>query len=89
MATTVKVSARIPKGLAERMDRLIEEGFYSNRSEIIKEALRDFLLRRRPVEDSEIKGYLRAVEEILREDWESEADEYWDNVGGVPYEPKR
>jgi len=89
MATTVKVSARIPKGLAERMDRLIEEGFYSNRSEIIKEALRDFLLRRRPVEDSEIKGYLRAVEEILREDWESEADEYWDDVGGVPYEPKR
>ncbi|AFL95011.1 hypothetical protein CL1_0806 [Thermococcus cleftensis] len=88
MATTVKVSARIPKGLAERMDRLIEEGFYSNRSEIIKEALRDFLLRRRSVEDSEIKGYLRAVEEILREDWESEADEYWDDVGGVPYEPK-
>ncbi|NJE03814.1 ribbon-helix-helix domain-containing protein [Thermococcus sp. MV11] len=88
MATTVKVSARIPKGLAERMDRLIEEGFYSNRSEIIKEALRDFLLRRMSIEDSEIKGYLRAVEEILREDWESEADEYWDDVGGVPYEPK-
>jgi len=44
MTTTVKVSARIPRGLAERMDRLIEEGLYSNRSEIIKEALRYFLL---------------------------------------------
>ncbi|WP_297470594.1 ribbon-helix-helix domain-containing protein [Thermococcus sp.] len=88
MTTTVKVSARIPRGLAERMDRLIEEGLYSSRSEIIKEALRDFLLRRRYREDPEIKGYLRAVQEILREDWESEADEYWDDVGGVPYEPK-
>ncbi|QDA32239.1 ribbon-helix-helix protein, CopG family [Thermococcus indicus] len=89
MATTVKVSARIPKGLAERMDRLIDEGIYSNRSEVIKEALRDFLLRRGPVGDLEIEGYLRAVEEVLKEDWESEADEYWDDVGGVPYEAKR
>ncbi|RLF91962.1 CopG family transcriptional regulator [Thermococci archaeon] len=88
MATTVKVSARIPKGLVEKMDKLVEEGLYSSRSEIIKEALRDFLLRRRVVEDFELIGYLKSVEKILKEDWESEADEYWDEIGGVAYEPK-
>ncbi|CUX77518.1 type II toxin-antitoxin system PemK/MazF family toxin [Thermococcus chitonophagus] len=44
------------------MDKLIEEGLYSSRSEIIKEALRDFLLRRRVVEDFELIGYLKSIE---------------------------
>lgn len=89
MGTTVKVSARIPRGPAERMDSLIEQGIYPNRSEIIKEALREFLLRKRPrtAENSEIKPYLKAVEGILRRDWESAADEYWDDVGESPMIP--
>ena len=89
MATTVKVSARIPKGLAERMDRLVEEGLYSSRSEVIKDALRRFLLDERLDEELERRAYLKAVEKILREDWESDADEYWDEVGGIPYEPEK
>jgi Arc/MetJ-type ribon-helix-helix transcriptional regulator len=89
MATTVKVSARIPKGLAKRMDRLVEEGLYSSRSEVIKDALRRFLLDERLDEELERRAYLKAVEKILREDWESDADEYWDEVGGIPYEPEK
>ncbi|WP_225807082.1 ribbon-helix-helix domain-containing protein [Thermococcus bergensis] len=32
MATTVKVSARIPPALAKEMEKLIEAGIYSNPS---------------------------------------------------------
>jgi hypothetical protein len=30
-----------------------------------------------------IKGMLRLIEPILAEDWESEADEWWEKVKGV------
>jgi hypothetical protein len=30
-----------------------------------------------------IKGMLKLIEPILAQDWDSEADEYWDNVGGI------
>ncbi|NJE08496.1 ribbon-helix-helix protein, CopG family [Thermococcus sp. M39] len=93
MATTVKISARIPPALAKEMDKLIEAGIYSNRSEIIKEALREFLLRKKYLkthEDEEfIQLMLRAVEPILAEDWNSEADAHWDNYGGIDYEPDK
>jgi len=47
MTTAIKISARIPPALAKEMDKLIEAGIYSNRSEIIKEALREFLLKKK------------------------------------------
>lgn len=30
-----------------------------------------------------IKGMLRLIEPILAEDWESEADEWWEQIKGV------
>ena len=85
MTNTVKVSLRIPVGLAERMEKLIESGIYSNRSEIIKAALREYLLKeeRKLEEESENRWILKTVEPILAEDWESEDDEFWDNYKGA------
>ncbi|MGC9104785.1 MAG: ribbon-helix-helix domain-containing protein [Candidatus Methanodesulfokora sp.] len=90
MTTAIKISARIPPALAKEMDRLIEAGIYSSRSEIIKEALREFLLKKRyskAGEDEYAELMLRAIEPILAKDWNSEADAHWDDYGGIEYEP--
>ena len=93
MGTSVKVTARIPPALAAEIDRLVKAGYYSNRSEVIKEALRDFLVRRRGlIEEASEEEFLhrakRAIKPLLAEDWESEADEHWDKTKGVRYEPE-
>jgi len=90
MTTTIKISARIPSALAKEMDRLVEAGIYSNRSEIIKEALREFLMRKKyskSGEDEYAELMLKAIEPILAEDWDSEADAHWDDYRGIEYEP--
>ncbi len=92
MGASVKITARIPPALAAEMDRLVKAGYYSNRSDVIKEALREFLMRRKPLMDEvPEKEYIKAAEKIveplLAEDWESKSDEYWDRVNGVRYEP--
>ncbi|WP_297503111.1 ribbon-helix-helix domain-containing protein [Thermococcus sp.] len=90
MATGIKISARIPPALEREMNRLIEAGIYSNRSEIIKEALREFLLKRKyskTGEDEYAELMLRAIEPILAKDWNSEADAHWNDYGGIEYEP--
>ncbi len=93
MGTSVKVTARIPPALAAEIDRLVKAGYYSNRSEVIKEALRDFLVRKRAlIEEASEEEFIRLAkgtsEPLLAEDWESEADEYWDGLKGVRYEPE-
>ena len=37
------IPAKITKRLAEEMDELVEEGWYANRSEFIRDAIRDKL----------------------------------------------
>ncbi|MCD6524347.1 MAG: ribbon-helix-helix protein, CopG family [Thermococcus sp.] len=44
MSTTEKVSVRFPQGLMREIDELVESGEFSSRSELIKEAVRFFLL---------------------------------------------
>ncbi|WP_148883392.1 ribbon-helix-helix domain-containing protein [Thermococcus aciditolerans] len=44
MSTTDKVSVRFPQGLMREIDELVESGEFSSRSELIKEAVRFFLL---------------------------------------------
>ncbi|WP_457751169.1 ribbon-helix-helix domain-containing protein [Thermococcus sp.] len=44
MSTTDKVSVRFPQGLMREIDELVKSGEFSNRSELIKEAVRFFLL---------------------------------------------
>ena len=84
---TVKVSLRVPEPLLMEIDALVKSGFYSSRSEVMKEALREFIAKKKkPAKDDFIDVMLRAIEPLLAEDWNSEADEYWDNVGGIPYE---
>ena len=35
---------RIPKGLLNEVDKLVEKGFYSNKSDVIRDALRRLIL---------------------------------------------
>jgi len=72
----------------QELDALVEEGLYSNRSEVIKEALRDFVRRmKRDKEEEEfVKGMLKKLEPTLAEDWDRPEDEWWDTVGGLKYE---
>jgi len=44
MSATDKVSVRFPSGLMRQIDELVEKGEFSSRSELIKEAVRFFLL---------------------------------------------
>ncbi|AHL23149.1 ribbon-helix-helix domain-containing protein [Thermococcus nautili] len=44
MSTTDKVSVRFHSGLMRQIDELVEKGEFSSRSELIKEAVRFFLL---------------------------------------------
>ncbi|ALM75330.1 MULTISPECIES: ribbon-helix-helix domain-containing protein [Thermococcus] len=90
-ASSVKITVRIPAGIAKMIDELVEAGLYSNRSEVVKEALREFVLSKKipnaksQDEDEEfIKSMLKVIEPILAEDWNNDPDDY---VGGVPYEP--
>jgi len=90
MTKAIKISTRIPPALAREMDRLVEAGIYSNRSEIIKEALREFLMRKKyskAGEDEYAELMLKAIEPILAKDWDSEADAHWDDYEGIEYEP--
>ncbi len=39
------ISVQIPQGLINAMDQLVKKGVYPNRSEIIREAIRELLKR--------------------------------------------
>ena len=54
------VPARMTKKLVQELDRLVEEGWYTRRSEAIRDAVRDLLERRR----------LHRLEAAIREDIE-------------------
>ncbi|MDK2915041.1 MAG: hypothetical protein PWQ79_1956 [Thermococcaceae archaeon] len=79
MTTGVKVSVRLPPKLAEEIDSLVKAGLFSNRSDLIKEAIRHYLRELRKELTEEERWRLKAVEEVLREDWESEEDSFWDS----------
>jgi Arc/MetJ-type ribon-helix-helix transcriptional regulator len=46
------INFRVPPKMAIEIDRLVEEDLYSNRSEILRSALREFLVNRR--QDGEV-----------------------------------
>ncbi|MFA4662246.1 ribbon-helix-helix domain-containing protein [Pyrococcus kukulkanii] len=55
MATTIRISVRLPPKIVEEIDRLIQKGVFSNRSDFIKEAVRHYLreLRREGLTEEE------------------------------------
>jgi len=80
MATTVKISARLPSKIVEEIDRLVQSGVFSNRSDFIKEAVRHYLreMRREELTEEE-RWVLNMVQPVLAEDWNSKEDEFWDD----------
>ncbi|WP_456366630.1 nickel-responsive transcriptional regulator NikR [Thermococcus sp.] len=53
----VRFGVSVPEELLERFDRIIEEKGYVNRSEAIRDIMRDFIVRYEwEVEDSEVAG---------------------------------
>lgn len=80
MATTIKISARLPSKLVEEIDKLVQRGIFSNRSDFIKEAVRHYLreLKKEELTEEEL-WVLNMVQPVLAEDWNSEEDKFWDN----------
>ena len=80
MATTVKISIRLPSKIVEEIDRLVQSGVFSNRSDFIKEAVRHYLKEmRREGLTEEGRWVLNMVQPVLAEDWNSKEDEFWDD----------
>jgi len=80
MGSSIKVSARIPAKIVEEIDKLVQEGIFSNRSDFIKEAVRNYLRELKKEELTEEERWvLHMVQPILTEDWESEEDKFWDD----------
>ena len=83
MANTVKISARLPSKIVEEIDRTVQMGIFSNRSDFLKEAIRHYLRelnKERFIEEAEEeKWVLSAVQPILAEDWNSPEDDYWND----------
>ena len=80
MATTVKISVRLPSKVVEEIDRLVQSGVFSNRSYFIKEAVRHYLreMRREELTEEE-RWVLNMVQPVLAEGWNSKEDEFWDD----------
>ena len=80
MSSSIKISARIPAKIVEEIDKLVQRGIFSNRSDFIKEAVRYYLRELKKEElTKEERWVLHMVQPILAEDWESEEDKFWDN----------
>jgi Arc/MetJ-type ribon-helix-helix transcriptional regulator len=45
------INFRVPPKMREEIDRLVDEELYSNRSEILRCALREFLVNRRKYDE--------------------------------------
>lgn len=59
---TTRFGVSVPKGLLEKFDKKIEEKMYSNRSEAIRDLIRDFLVEEKWKEsDEEVYGSLTLV----------------------------
>lgn len=54
---------RIPKGLLNEVDKLVEKGFYSNKSDVIRDALRRLILENQV---GSIKSKENSVKEVRR-----------------------
>jgi len=80
MVSTIKISARLPPKIVEEIDRLVQTGVFSNRSDFIKEAIRYYLRELKKEELTEEERWvLNMVQPVLAEDWKSKEDEFWDD----------
>jgi Arc/MetJ-type ribon-helix-helix transcriptional regulator len=41
----ITVSLRLPKRVIEEVDKVVEQGFFQSRSDFIREAIRQYLIR--------------------------------------------
>ena len=41
---TIITQVRLPKGLLKELNKLVAKGFYTNKSDLIREALRQFVI---------------------------------------------
>ena len=68
---------RMNQGLTKRLDTLVKTGIYQNRSEAIRDAVRQLILK----ETNEILMYTLASEEVLSKAWDTpEEDEAWKDL---------
>ena len=62
---------RIPKGLMEQVDALVKKGLYSNKSDVIRDALRRLVIENQigtvPNEGNSVKQVRKAKKELSKE----------------------
>lgn len=61
MSEVVRFGVSLEKELLDKFDRLIKEKKYSNRSEAIRDLIRENLVKREWVEDKEVAGAITLV----------------------------
>jgi len=44
--TMAVTQVRLPQGIIEEVDRLVEKGFYTNKSDVVRDALRRLILEK-------------------------------------------
>ena len=76
MSDTERISIRLPKEMVEVLDFLVEVNDFPNRSEAIRQAVRDLLYQR--VSETDITAKVRKMEEARQAYLEIQAikDEY-------------
>jgi len=61
MSEVVRFGVSLEKGLLDKFDRLIKEKKYSNRSEAIRDLIRENLVKREWIEGKEVAGAITLV----------------------------
>jgi len=61
MSKVVRFGVSLEKGLLDKFDRLIKEKKYSNRSEAIRDLIRENLVKREWIEGKEVAGAITLV----------------------------
>lgn len=78
MIIGVKVFVRFFLKFVEEIDLFVKVGFFSNRSDLIKEVIWYYFREFRKEFMEEERWRLKVVEDVFKEDWESEEDSFWD-----------
>ena len=61
MASAIRFSVSLSEDLLDKYDRLLEEKGYSNRSEGIRDLIRDFLVQQEVEDNAEVVGVITLV----------------------------
>ncbi len=72
--TMVVAQVRVPEGLLDEIDVLVDKGFYSNRSDVIRDAVRRLIIERQIGSVTNTGDSVKEVREIRKKLSKERAD---------------